>query len=201
MQFEAVRKFIVKKLKTELPTHLFYHSVGHINDVYSAAETLAEGENVTGVNLKLLLTAVLFHDSGFTVQQKDHEEISCQLAHKYLPDFGYTAPQIEVICGMIMATKVPQRPQNHLEMIICDADLDYLGRDDFYVIGNKLYTELNLYGMIQGEYDWNNLQIRFLENHHYFTETAKKLRQHGKDKHLQAIRDWVAKANAVTGKV
>ena len=197
MQFEAVRKFIIKKLKTELPSHLFYHSVGHINDVYSAAENLAEGESITGIDLKLLLTAVLFHDSGFTIQQKDHEEISCQLARKYLPDFGYTTPDIDVICGMIMATKVPQHPQNHLERIICDADLDYLGRDDFYIIGNKLYSELSLYGMIQSEYEWNNLQIRFLENHKYFTDTAKRLRQQGKDAHLQAIREWVEKANTV----
>ena len=196
MQFEAVRKFIIKKLKTELPTHLFYHSVGHINDVYTAAEKLAAGENISGEKLKLLLTAVLFHDSGFTVQQKDHEEISCQLARKFLPDFGYAPQQIDIICGMIMATKVPQRPQNHLEQIICDADLDYLGRDDFYDIGNKLYTELSLYGMIQSEYEWNNLQIRFLESHKYFTDTAKTLRQAGKDMHLQSIKDWVANANA-----
>ena len=196
MQFEGVRKFIIKKLKSELPTHLFYHSVGHINDVYTAADMLAEGEGIRGIQRKLLLTAVLFHDSGFTVQQKDHEEISCQLARKYLPDFKYTDDQIDTICGMIMATKVPQRPKNHLEQIICDADLDYLGRDDFYDIGNKLYTELSLYGMIQSEYEWNNLQVRFLENHKYFTDTAKRLRQSKKDAHLQSIKDWVAKADA-----
>ena len=193
MQFEAVKKFIIKKLKSELPTHLYYHSVGHINDVYSAAETLAKGEVIDGENLKLLLTAVLFHDSGFTVQQKDHEEISCQLARKYLPDFGYNDSQIDLICGMIMATKVPQIPHNHLEQIICDADLDYLGRDDFYDIGNKLFTELSLYGMIQNEIEWNKLQVKFLEGHHYFTPTAIQLRQDGKDKHLQAIKDLISK--------
>jgi len=196
MQFEGVRKFIIKKLRTELPTHLFYHSVGHINDVYTAAESLAEGEGIKGDELKLLLTAVLFHDSGFTVQQKDHEEISCQIARKFLPGFNYSNDQIDVICGMIMATKVPQRPTNHLEQIICDADLDYLGRDDFYDIGNKLFTELSLYGMIQSEYEWNNLQVRFLENHKYFTATAKRLRQSGKDAHLQSIKNWVANANS-----
>lgn len=192
MQFEAVRKFIIKKLKTELPSHLFYHSVGHINDVYTAAEKLAEGENIEGKNLTLLLTAVLFHDSGFTIQQKDHEEISCQIAKQYLPSFEYIEPDIVTICGMIMATKVPQKPQNHLEQIICDADLDYLGREDFYDIGNKLYSELSLYGMIQNEVEWNRLQVRFLEGHHYFTKTAIRLRQSGKDAHLLAIKEWLA---------
>ena len=193
MQFEAVRKFILKKLKTELPTHLYYHSLDHINDVYSSAELLAAGEGVNGENLTLLLTAVLFHDSGFTIQQKDHEELSCKLARQYLPEYGYSGAQIDVICGMVMATKVPQKPNNHLEQIICDADLDYLGRSDFYDIGNKLYTELSLYGLLHNEIEWNKLQVRFLEGHHYFTPTAIRLRQAGKDAHLQAIKDWLEK--------
>ena len=191
MQFEAVKKFISSKLKKELPANLFYHSIGHINDVYSAAENLARLEQVDGENLKLLLTAVLFHDSGFTVQPKNHEETSCEIAKMHLPDFGYTDSQIKVICGLIMATKMPQTPHNHLEQIICDADLDYLGRDDFYTIGNKLYTELGIYGMIQTELEWNRLQVRFLESHHYFTDSAKKLRQAGKDAHLKNIKDLV----------
>ena len=197
MQFEAVKKFISNKLKKELPVNLFYHSVGHINDVYSAAENLAQLENVDGENLKLLLTAVLFHDSGFTVQPKNHEEISCEIAKKHLPDFGYTAAQIKIICGLIMATKMPQNPLNHLEQIICDADLDYLGRDDFYKIGNKLYTELGIYGMIQTELEWNKLQVRFLESHHYFTDSAKKLRQACKDAHLKTIKDLVSAMETV----
>jgi len=188
MQFEAVRKFIIKKLKKELPSHLFYHSVGHINDVYNAAENIAKGENVSGENLQLLLTAVLFHDSGFIIRQKEHEKLSCEFAEEYLPQFNYNKEQITKICGMIMATKVPQQPQCHLEEIICDADLDYLGRDDFYDIGNKLFTEMNIYGMIQSEEEWNKLQVRFLESHKYFTKTAIELRQKGKDAHLNAIK-------------
>jgi uncharacterized protein len=189
MQFEAAKDFILSKQKSELPSHLFYHSITHINDVYSAAEQIAKGEGIDGEELLLLLTAVVFHDSGFLVQQKDHEMISAEMARTILPDFGYNANQIEVVCGMILATKVPQKPNNHLEQIICDADLDYLGRDDFYTIGNKLFTELSLYGIIRTEEEWNHLQVKFLENHSYFTKTAIQLRQAGKDAHLNEIKN------------
>ena len=191
MKFAQVKKFINAKLKKELPKNLSYHSLGHIKDVYSSAENLARLENIKGDELTLLLTAVLFHDSGFLVQQKNHEKIACDIVRQYLPDFDYTPEQIELICCLIMATRIPQSPQNKLEEIICDADVDYLGRDDFFIIGNKLYDELCMYGIISNENEWNMLQVRFLEGHHYFTASAAKLRQAKKDEHLALIKSKI----------
>ncbi len=188
MEFEKVKKFILKKLKNELPKNLTYHSAEHIKDVYSSAETIARLEKVDGEDLTLLLTAVLFHDAGFLRQQKDHERVSCEIAAETLPQYDYTPEQIERICGMIQATKIPQTPHNRLEEIICDADLDYLGRDDFFKIGNGLYEELCMYGIIDSEHEWNKLQVRFLEKHKYFTKSARKLRKPKKDEYLAMVR-------------
>src|SRR5580704_13346621 len=98
MQFIKVKKFILDKLKKELPKNLTYHSLGHIKDVYKAAENFAKLEKVKGDDLTLLLTAVLFHDSGFLVQQKEHERVGCGIAKEYLPAYDYSDEQIEVIC-------------------------------------------------------------------------------------------------------
>lgn len=191
MEFQNAKKFILHRLKKELPKYLSYHSVEHINDVFNACKEIAKSEGVKGDDLKLLLTAALFHDAGFLVQQKDHEEISCDIVRENLPEFGYTDEQIERICGMIMATKIPQTPNNKLEEILADADLDYLGRDDFFTIGNKLFAELSVYGILSSEEEWNKLQIRFLENHHYFTDTAIALRKKKKDEHLAKVKSKV----------
>jgi uncharacterized protein len=63
------------------------------------------------------------------LQRQDHESISIQLAEQALANFGYTNSQIAVIRGIIQATRIPQSPTNLLEMIIADADLDYLGHE------------------------------------------------------------------------
>lgn len=138
--------------------------------------------------MKQLLSAALFHDSGFLVQSKGHEKISCDFARQYLPEFGYSEEQINKICGMIMATKIPQSPTNKLEEILAEADLDYLGRDDFFIIGNKLFNELSFYGIINSEEEWNKIQERFLENHHYFTDTAITLRRNTKNRYFKEIK-------------
>lgn len=186
MDFKAAKQFILKKLKKELPQSLTYHSIRHIKDVYKAAKMLARMEGIAGEDRTLLFTAVLFHDSGFLWQHYRHEEVSCEIAEKYLPDFGYSPEQIKRICGMIMATRVPQTPHNKLEEIICDADLDYLGREDFFKIGDGLYAELRMYGMLNNEREWNKVQAQFLNKHNYFTESAKRLRKEKKE-HFTAM--------------
>jgi predicted metal-dependent HD superfamily phosphohydrolase len=188
MQFHQAKKYINDRQQSELPDPLTYHSVAHVKDVYGAAERLAKAEGVNGDDLTLLLTAVMYHDCGFMVQSKEHEKIGCDIARESLPGFNYTPDQIEQICGMIMATRIPQTPNNLLEQIIADADLDYLGRDDFWSIGNKLFTELQIYGIIQTEEEWNALQLKFLEQHHYFTETAINTRKQKKDEYVAILK-------------
>jgi uncharacterized protein len=188
MQFQEAKKFILNKLEKELPVYLSYHNLGHVIDVCQAAENLGKLEGIDEQALNLLLTAALFHDAGFVTSAADHEERSCSIAAEYLPAYGYQTDEIAKICGMIMATKIPQLPKNHLEEIMSDADLDYLGRDDFFGISDSLYAELKFAGVVDNENDWNKIQVRFFESHHYFTETAIKLRQEKKEQHLEIIK-------------
>ena len=188
MQFQKAKAYIRARQRKDLPKHLSYHSIAHVKDVYEAAERIAKAEGVKGDDLTLLLTAVMYHDCGFMIQSKEHEAIGCGIARESLPSFDYSLPQIERICGMIMATRIPQSPKNHLEEIIADADLDYLGRDDFWTIGNKLYEELMMYGVIQSESQWNELQVKFLEQHHYFTKTAIDTRRKMKDSYVAILK-------------
>lgn len=188
MEYEKLNKLILKRLRENLPEHLSYHSVMHVKDVIDAVEKIARSEGINDEDLVLLKTAALFHDTGFLFGSKNHEEKSCEIAAEYLLEYGFSQDQLDKIKGMIMATKIPQIPKGHLEQIVADADLDYLGRDDFFVIGDKLFEELSMFGIVNSERDWNLLQEKFLESHHYFTETAIKNRNQKKQDNLNIIK-------------
>jgi hypothetical protein len=94
---------------------------------------------------------------------------------------------------MIMATKIPHSPRNLLEQIVCDADLDYLGRDDFKKISNTLFEEMKTYAYVHSEKEWYNIQRKFLESHTYYTEFGKKNREAGKQRHLKEICRVISK--------
>ena len=188
MNLEKAEEYILGELWLRLPETLFYHGLHHVKDVMNAALYLAGQEGITDEeSIQLLRTAALYHDSGFMNTYQNHEEEGCRIVRRMLPDFGYTEVQIELICGMIMATKIPQQPQNLLEKIICDADLDYLGRDDFESIAATLFEELKFRNLISDQKSWNRIQIKFLTAHHYWTGSAIKLRASTKAKHLDQL--------------
>ena len=188
MEYQKAKQYILDRLEKELSPNYYYHCLEHTLDVLEATKELARLEGIEGEDLILLKTAVLFHDSGFLVTYQNHEQKSIQIAGEVLPQFRYTPGQIEQICGMVLATKIPQNPSNHLEEVICDADLDYLGRDDYYSISEKLKMELEYKDIVDNEAHWVNMQIKFLEDHDYFTLSARNLRREEKAKRLEEIK-------------
>ena len=186
--YEGVEKYIIELLVAKMPK-LNYHNIEHVFDVVSAAGTIAENEKVTEEEFKLLRIAALMHDVGFIHSSKNHEVRGVEMAKEILPLFGLSDVQIEIISNMILATRIPQSPSTHLEKILCDADLDYLGRDDFYDVGGKLLEELKALGVVETEREWNLVQKTFLESHRYHTNYSKTIRGEAKKQRQKEIGD------------
>lgn len=192
MNYRGAKNFILNKLQTELPEGLSYHGLHHTKDVLRIATSLCAAEGVKGKQVKLIKTAALLHDAGFVKNQHSgHEHQGCIIAENVLPQFGYTAEDIDHICKMIMATKIPQSPDSLPECILCDADLDYLGRPDFYQIAHSLFEELARYNLIGDENAWNRVQISFLSVHSYHTKTNRRLREPVKRAYLEELENSV----------
>jgi predicted metal-dependent HD superfamily phosphohydrolase len=193
INYYKAERHIMKLLDQHLSKQLHYHSIAHTTDVVQAVERLALREGVTDEGLFLLKSAATYHDAGFVEQYEANEPIGARLAEEILPKYGYTQEHIEKIKQLIYVTKIPHAPKNKLEEIICDADLDYLGRDDFHEIADKLRLELREHGKIDSDRAWDEIQVKFLNMHTYFTKTAIKLRQEKKMKNLSEIMERLSK--------
>lgn len=188
IKFDDLEEYMLDKLEKELPEHLFYHNLKHTIDVTNQVEVIGRGEGINDEELLYLKTAALFHDAGHIIESKNHEFHSTQIANEILPKYGYEPHQIKVINSIIMATQLPPQPQNLLQNIICDADLDYLGRSDFIPVSGTLYKELQTQGIVTNIDDWNRMQIKFLTGHQFFTKTANSLREVNKQKQIDRIK-------------
>jgi len=188
IEYEKLKERILDLLDEQLPGDLTYHGTHHTLDVLDVCNAYIERGSIEERDALLLRTGVLFHDFGFTRSFDDHERNGAILAEKVLPDYGFSAEEIKIVEGLIMSTKIPQKPETDLEKIICDADLDYLGRDDYYPISNTLFQELKSLGKIETEEEWNALQIGFLEAHNYHTSFAIENRQPEKEKRIAELK-------------
>ncbi len=191
IRFTDIQEMILDKLEKELPDYLYYHNVKHTVDVVTEVELIGWAEGCSDEDILLLKTAGLFHDAGHIVSYDNHEYHGTLLAREMLPDYDYTPDQIERICSIIMATRLPPKPKDLLERIICDSDLDYLGRSDFIPVSNTLYEELKAQNKMGTLNDWNKLQVKFISGHQYFTQTARSLREVNKQLQIERIQSLI----------
>ena len=188
INYRKAERHIMKVLKDGLPDNLHYHGIHHTYDVVRAVERIAIMEGVMDDDIFVLKSAATYHDAGFVEEYDKNEPIGARLAEEILPKYGYTDEQINQVKELIYATIIPHEPKNKLEQIICDADLDYLGRDDFFEISETLRRELRDHGKIKSDRLWDEIQVKFLTQHKYFTKSAKKMRDAKKAEHLEAIK-------------
>jgi uncharacterized protein len=185
--FESIENAVLKKLETLSPG-LTYHSREHTRDVVRQSERIAREESVTDRRKVFILKiAALYHDTGFIETYSNHEERSCQIFLRDSISFGLQPSEIKEITDLIMVTKIPQQPKNLLQQILCDADLDYLGRDDFELIGEKLRQEFLVYGVVKSDEEWDKLQLKFLTTHKYHTSSSQRDREPVKQMHLHSL--------------
>ncbi len=190
MDFDQLRENIITRLRSLLPETVIYHDVPHTLNVEKAAIRYAKLEGIDSESILLIRTAVLFHDAGYIYSNKNNEDFGMNMAKSMLPDFGYSSIQIDIIERIINTTKSSVEPSNLLEMIMCDADHDYLGRPDYYAIANKLRQEYENEGRVMTDKEWLLFQLHFLENIHvFYTETAKNIRDIGKTARIQELHN------------
>lgn len=187
--FTAARRFAIYHLKNHLAPAITYHSPVHtLQEVIPAVDRMILAEGVAGADDQLLLrTAALFHDLGYISTHHEHEMISAQIAANELPGHGYSARQVEAVQAMIMATRLPQSPQGLLQEILADADLDVLGSAVFFERNVDLRQEIDFFHGAVNDQIWYTSQIKFLQDHRYFTRSTRELREPGKQKNLQEL--------------
>ncbi len=175
--FEQAKHRLLKKLSA-LDPRLSYHSINHTLDVVKQAERIAVDEAIVNEReLYLLKIAALYHDSGFLKTYNGHEEISCSFFLSDAANLHINKNEIQLVQELIMVTKISNKPQTLLEKILRDADLDYLGRPDFFEIAESLRKELMAYNLIANDREWEITQLAFLKDQHYFTKSSQILRE------------------------
>jgi len=185
--YEVAYKMIEDFLIAHLPKDYTYHTIHHIRDVVVQSERIAKKEKINKEDIADLKLAAWLHDVGYIWEPARHEARGAEYATTVLNAMDFPSQKINKINGMILATKIPQSPKNILEQIICDADLDYLGREGYEENSLLLLQELRLKKEVT-DLDWLKIQDQFLSKHAYFTKTSNSTRNTLKAKVLANIK-------------
>jgi predicted metal-dependent HD superfamily phosphohydrolase len=169
------RDYVEKFLQENIKDHLFYHDFQHSRDVAEATIEIGKANNLSDDDLETVIIAAWFHDTGYLLGMDNHETESKNIASEFLRSMGVNEKKIAEVGGCIIATKMPQRPTNLMEEVLCDADLHHLSSDEFFAKSELLRKELSARSDKEiKNYKWFKKSLKFLKEHNFFTPYARE---------------------------
>jgi len=191
-RLKIVDHYIRELFRDELPAGIKYHDADHTlhptKGVVATANSIAISENISEHDRELLITAAYFHDTGYIREYEKNEPIAARMAGRILKLIGYKPNEVVKVQKMILSTDLEREPKTHLEKILCDADLDHLGREDFFKLDGKVRDGRSERGIdVSDEAKWYKGTLEFLNKHQYYTESQKKLREKEKQKNTKRL--------------
>jgi uncharacterized protein len=141
-RLKIVDQYIRAVFRDELPDGIKFHDANHTlhptKGVVAVANRIAISEDISEHDRELLIAAAYFHDTGYIREYDKNEPIAARMAGRILKLIGYKPNEIEKVQMMILSTDLDREPNTHVGKILCDADLDNLGREDFFKLDGKL---------------------------------------------------------------
>jgi predicted metal-dependent HD superfamily phosphohydrolase len=166
-----VEKHVGNYFHTHHDPRLVYHNFEHTQEVVNAAHQIANHYQLNDQDFFTVTVAAYFHDTGYFEEALQHEAKGAALADQFLAEHQVGMEVRDRVKSAILATKIPQRPENQIDKILCDADLFHLGLPNFRQKGKLMHKEVELiYDKKISKQEWRKRDIQFMESHRYQTD-------------------------------
>jgi len=168
---QEVEKHVGNYFRTHHDPRLVYHNFEHTQEVVNAAHQIANHYQLNDQDFFTVTVAAYFHDTGYFEEALQHEAKGAALADQFLAEHKVGMEVRDHVKSAILATKIPQRPENQIDKILCDADLFHLGLPNFRQKGKLMHKEVELiYNKKISKQEWRKRDIQFMESHRYQTD-------------------------------
>jgi hypothetical protein len=189
LRLTDLEEYVFDKLEEELPRNMHFHNLTYAKHLYEYSGILAKAENLDHEEILIVKTAALLLPLGYIESYQNPEVSASQIAIHILRDFYYNDHQINTISNLILSTKWTPEPLNHLEKIISDIKMEYLGRIDYLKLYKLLFLERNEYLKPIESREWKKEQMQLIENHQFFTSGARLLREIPSQEQIRLINE------------
>jgi hypothetical protein len=187
---------VFSDIMTKLPESLHFHKLEYARKVYNHSFLLCRSEGIEQEGRLLVRTAAMMLFTGFIQDYHNFENRSAVISREILPDFSYSEKQIDQISNLILATKIPFKPNNRLEKILIDARMDYISWPDYTTVVKDLFKEMKEAGSNINGQQFKKQQQELLFNFEFYTVAAQRMREVSGSTITSNISSW-----NLTGKI
>ncbi|MDT8431805.1 MAG: HD domain-containing protein [Bacteroidales bacterium] len=184
--------FVTKLLNNELSEHCHYHTINHTTDVVRNAEIIGEYTGLDQESKDILKVSAWFHDVGYIDSYENHEKRSAEYAETFLRLKEIDEPIINQVTRSIMATRMPQQPEDLISKILCDADLMNMTFEDYIEHIELMRREWVKIKKIKiNDHKAYIASLEFFKSHQFHSDYGLKVLQPKKEKTEALIREKI----------
>ncbi len=183
-----LRTVALDYLQMHLPKVYTYHNAEHSRDVCAALDEFIKIAPVADENILPLQIAGIFHDFGYIEKPYDNESLALPYIKKFAVQFGLAESTVNQAHELIMETVFPYHPHSVEGELLCDADIEYIGRADFIEKALRFRQELAGCGQTFSDREWWSMELQFLQDNTFFTPAVRSLREDGRQRNLQLVQ-------------
>lgn len=190
---QKVAEYCTELLSNSKCKELPFHNLQHTIEVVQNVKYLGAAIDINPQDSEIVTIAAWFHDTGFSITYKGHEEESKNIATAFLKQQKVDKSFIDKVCSCIDATKMLQSPTTPLAEVLCDADIFHISNAHFFYRKLLLRREWEVFcDMKSTDLEWHKLNLEFLKKHQFKTI-------YGKEKLTKGINENITKIERIIG--
>lgn len=183
-----IKEFVENYFADNLNPNRLYHNLQHTQEVVEWVSQIAGHYRLDSKSLFIIQAAGWFHDLGYLEDPNNPEKRGSRIAEKLLSEIQIDADLMKSIKSCILSTRIPQQPKTFMEQVVCDANMFYLGLEDFDQRSKLIRKELILItGKKISKEEWKQRNIELLQNHRFKTDYAKQTLTSQQKKNLEQL--------------
>ena len=188
---EKALDWVTKHYQEVVPPEYVYHNLHHSLDVVHATEAISAYHDLTDREKTLLSISAYFHDTGYDQGPEGHEDRGKIYARTFLETNQIPEVDIQLVEELIDATKRKVQPISLLQKILRDADVSHIGSDHYWDRCSRVRQELLLTRKkFVPEAEWSELELAFIQNHQFHTDSAFTLYGKKKQKNIRRLKSY-----------
>ena len=190
---EKLQNTALSFLEKNLGKRYTYHNQAHTLEVCNAVKLFAEHTELPPETYAALRIAAIFHDFGYLERSFDNEKLALPYIQDFGRQFGIAESILLAANDMILETTFPYQPSSAAGKLLCDADIEYIGRECFIEQAELFRKELSSDNIVYTERDWWSFELKFLQENTFFTPIVQSLRNAGRLRNLEKVRQLLLK--------
>ena len=173
-KYITLKEQVLDLLQLKFPEDRHYfRGASHTINALSVVEEYIDNMRLGTYEAQILRMGVLMRDLA-ELNTIEHGEDGIELVKKTMSDAGFTFVQTKVVSDLVKSSRRPHRPTNLLERIICDVDMEFLGREDHEEANEMFFQELLKNSLVSSREEWEQWQQDMLENYKYHTPYGRE---------------------------